>query len=46
VSNAEIAERLHIAVSTVKSHIAGLITKTGAGNRVKLAILAHRAADR
>ena len=39
-SNAEIGERLHVAVSTVKTHVAGLMTKTGATNRVKLAVLA------
>jgi DNA-binding NarL/FixJ family response regulator len=40
LSNAEIGERLHVAVSTVKTHVAGLMTKTGATNRVKLAMLA------
>jgi DNA-binding NarL/FixJ family response regulator len=39
LSNAEIAERLHVAVSTVKSHVTGLMTKTGATNRVKLAVM-------
>ena len=42
LSNAEIAERLHVAVSTVKTHVAALMAKTGATNRVRLAILAHR----
>ncbi|HEX6353372.1 response regulator transcription factor [Actinophytocola sp.] len=42
LSNAEIAGRLHVAVSTVKTHVAALMTKTGATNRVRLAILAHR----
>jgi DNA-binding NarL/FixJ family response regulator len=41
LSNAEIGERLHVAVSTVKTHVAGLMTKTGATNRVKLAVLAN-----
>jgi DNA-binding NarL/FixJ family response regulator len=40
LSNAEIAGRLHVAVSTVKTHVAALMTKTGATNRVRLAILA------
>jgi DNA-binding NarL/FixJ family response regulator len=42
LSNAEIAARLHVAVTTVKTHVASLMTKTGAGNRVRLAVLAHR----
>jgi DNA-binding NarL/FixJ family response regulator len=40
-SNAEIAEHLHIGVTTVKTHIAGLMTKTGSRNRVQLAVHAH-----
>jgi DNA-binding NarL/FixJ family response regulator len=39
LSNAEIAERLHVAVSTVKTHVTSLMNKTGATNRVKLAVL-------
>ncbi|MBN6039772.1 response regulator transcription factor [Amycolatopsis sp. 195334CR] len=42
LSNAEIADRLHVAVSTVKTHVTALMTKTGADNRVRLAVLAHR----
>jgi DNA-binding NarL/FixJ family response regulator len=42
LANAEIAARLYIAPSTVKTHVAALMTKTGATNRVKLALLAHR----
>jgi DNA-binding NarL/FixJ family response regulator len=41
LSNNEIAERMHIGVTTVKSHIAALMTKTGSPNRVRLALLAH-----
>jgi DNA-binding NarL/FixJ family response regulator len=40
LSNAEIAERLHVAVSTVKTHVTSLMNKTGATNRVRLAVLA------
>ncbi|WP_062997238.1 response regulator [Nocardia jinanensis] len=38
LSNTEIAGHLHIGVTTVKTHIANLLSKTGAGNRVKLAV--------
>ena len=42
LSNAEIADGLHLGVTTVKTHIGSLMTKTGATNRVRLAILAYR----
>jgi len=42
LSNAEIAERLHIGVTTVKTHITALMTKTNSPNRVRLALLAQR----
>jgi DNA-binding NarL/FixJ family response regulator len=42
LSNAEIAERLHIGITTVKSHITALMTKTSSPNRVRLALVAHR----
>ncbi len=42
LSNAEIAERLHIGVTTVKTHITALMAKTHSPNRVRLALLAHR----
>ncbi|MEV4712860.1 response regulator transcription factor [Micromonospora sp. NPDC049374] len=41
LSNGEIAERLHIGVTTVKSHITSLMTKTGSPNRVRLALFAR-----
>jgi DNA-binding NarL/FixJ family response regulator len=41
LSNTEIAERLHIGVTTVKTHITSLMTKTGSPNRVRLALFAH-----
>ncbi len=42
LSNTEIADRLHIGVTTVKTHITALMTKTNSPNRVRLALLAHR----
>lgn len=41
LSNAEIGERLHIGVTTVKTHITALMTKTNSPNRVRLALYAH-----
>jgi DNA-binding NarL/FixJ family response regulator len=41
-SNAEIAARLHVGITTVKTHVANLMTKTATGNRVRLAVLATR----
>ncbi|MER7459317.1 response regulator transcription factor [Micromonospora sp. NPDC126480] len=43
LSNTEIAERLHIGVTTVKTHITSLMAKTGSPNRVRLALFAHGA---
>ncbi|SEQ93150.1 two component transcriptional regulator, LuxR family [Lentzea xinjiangensis] len=43
LGNRDIAERLHVGVTTVKTHVAALMTKTGADNRVRLAVLAHSA---
>jgi DNA-binding NarL/FixJ family response regulator len=40
-TNAEIAQELHISMSTAKFHLAGLMTKLGARNRVELAIWAY-----
>ena len=40
-TNAEIAEELHISLSTVKAHLANLMTKLQARNRVELAIWAY-----
>jgi DNA-binding NarL/FixJ family response regulator len=40
LSNTEIAQRLHVGVTTVKTHVTSLMTKTGIPNRVRLAVLA------
>ncbi len=40
-TNAEIASGLHISLSTVKSHLASLMGKLGARNRVELAMWAY-----
>jgi DNA-binding NarL/FixJ family response regulator len=40
-TNNEIAAELYITLSTVKTHVASLMTKIGARNRVEMAIWAH-----
>jgi len=40
-TNAEIAEELFISLSTTKTHLASLMTKLGARNRVELAMWAY-----
>lgn len=40
-SNAEVAEVLHVSISTVKAHIAASMSKLGARNRVELVIWAY-----
>ncbi|MFD4420695.1 response regulator [Agromyces sp. NPDC058484] len=42
LSNIEIASELYITLSTVKTHVASLMTKLGARNRVEIAIWAHQ----
>jgi len=41
LGNTEIGRELHISLSTVKTHIASIMTKIDARNRVELAIWAH-----
>ena len=43
LTNQEIAARLHVGVTTVKTHVAALLTKTGCPNRIRLAVFAARA---
>ncbi|GAA5058655.1 DNA-binding NarL/FixJ family response regulator [Thermocatellispora tengchongensis] len=40
-TNSEIADELHISLSTVKSHIASLMAKLGVRNRVEIAMWAY-----
>ena len=44
LTNTEIAAELHISLSTVKTHIASLMAKLGARNRVEIAIWAYESA--
>ena len=43
LGNTEIATELHISLSTVKTHLASLMAKIGARNRVEVAIWAYQA---
>lgn len=43
-TNAEIAIELHISLSTVKTHLASLMNKLGARNRVEIAMWAYERA--
>jgi len=40
-TNSEIADELHISLSTVKTHLASLMAKLGARNRVEIAMWAY-----
>lgn len=43
LSNAEIAEHMHLAHGTVKDHVSAILGKLGGVNRVQAAVLAERA---
>lgn len=40
-TNSEIADELHISLSTVKTHITSVMNKLGARNRVEVAMWAY-----
>jgi DNA-binding CsgD family transcriptional regulator len=42
LSNAEIAQRLYISPATAKTHVAHLLAKLDARDRVQLVIIAYR----
>ncbi len=42
LANPEIADALHISLSTVKTHLASLMAKLGARNRVEIALWAYQ----
>jgi DNA-binding NarL/FixJ family response regulator len=42
LANAEIADALHISLSTVKTHLSSLMAKLGARNRVEIAMWAYQ----
>ncbi|MEV6597667.1 response regulator transcription factor [Actinoplanes sp. NPDC051346] len=42
-SNAEIAEELHLALPTVKTHVSRILTRLDLNNRVQIALLVHDA---
>ena len=41
LTNSEIADELHISLSTVKTHLTALMNKLGARNRVELVMWAY-----
>ncbi|GIH80473.1 response regulator [Planobispora longispora] len=42
LSNAEIADALHVGVTTVKTHVSTAMDKLGLRNRIQAAVVAHR----
>jgi DNA-binding NarL/FixJ family response regulator len=45
MSNKEIAQRLHIATDTVKSHVRNVMEKLALHTRLQIAVYAHRQDD-
>jgi DNA-binding NarL/FixJ family response regulator len=45
-ANADIAQRLHMSVPTVKAHVSRLLSKLEVDNRVQIALLVHDAERR
>ncbi|MCD0452922.1 response regulator transcription factor [Actinocorallia sp. API 0066] len=43
LSNAEIAREMHLALSTVKTHVSQILTRLDLNNRVQIALLVHDA---
>ena len=43
LNNSEIADRLYLSQSTIKSHVSSVLAKTGSRDRVQAALLARRA---
>ena len=43
LTNSEIADRMYLSQSTIKSHVSSVLAKTGSRDRVQAALLAHRA---
>ncbi len=43
LSNTEIATRLHLGETTVKTHVGRILHKTGSRDRIQVVVLAHRA---
>ncbi len=41
LTNAEVAQELHVSLSTVKTHVTSLMNKLGSRNRVELAVWAY-----
>ena len=43
LSNAELADTLHVSLPTVKTHVSRILTKLGARDRTQLVVFAYEA---